>query len=244
MTSALQAIVFDFDGVIADSEPLHLRAFQKTLQEQGLELSTRDYYTHYLGYDDKGLFEALARDRSVSMSDGQVASLVARKATALQELLRDERVLFPGAAEFIRAAAEEVPIAIASGALRHEILDILEEAGLGGLFATVVAAGDTLHSKPSPAPHRLAFEQLERSAGHLDARRCVAIEDSHWGIESARGAGLRCVAVATSYSREELRGAEFVVDNLGQLTVAMLDRLCTQPRSESVGGGSDAQESR
>jgi beta-phosphoglucomutase len=244
MTSALQAIVFDFDGVIADSEPLHLRAFQKTLQEQGLELSTRDYYTHYLGYDDKGLFEALARDRSVSMSDGQVASLVARKATALQELLRDERVLFPGAAEFIRAAAGEVPIAIASGALRHEILDILEEAGLGGLFATVVAAGDTLHSKPSPAPYRLAFEQLERSAGHLDARRCVAIEDSHWGIESARGAGLRCVAVATSYSREELRGAEFVVDNLGQLTVSMLDRLCTQPRSESVGGGSDAQESR
>ncbi|MET0168169.1 MAG: HAD family phosphatase [Vicinamibacterales bacterium] len=244
MTSALQAIVFDFDGVIADSEPLHLRAFQKTLQEQGLELSTRDYYTHYLGYDDKGLFEALARDRSVSMSDGQVASLVARKATALQELLRDERVLFPGAAEFIRAAADEVPIAIASGALRHEILDILEEAGLSGLFATVVAAGDTLHSKPSPAPYRLAFEQLERSAGHLDARRCVAIEDSHWGIESARGAGLRCVAVATSYSREELRGAEFVVDNLGQLTVSMLDRLCTQPRSESVGGGSDAQESR
>jgi beta-phosphoglucomutase len=243
MTSALQAIVFDFDGVIADSEPLHLRAFQKTLQEQGLELTTRDYYTHYLGYDDKGLFEALARDRSVSMSDGQVASLVARKATALQELLRDERVLFPGAAEFIRAAAEEVPIAIASGALRHEILDILEETGLGGLFATVVAAGDTPHSKPSPAPYRLAFEQLERCAGHLDARRCVAIEDSHWGIESARGAGLRCVAVATSYSREELRGAEFVVDNLGQLTVAMLDRLCTQPRSESVGGGSDAQES-
>ena len=58
MTSALQAIVFDFDGVIADSEPLHLRAFQKTLQEQGLELSTRDYYTHYWGSDDKGLFEA------------------------------------------------------------------------------------------------------------------------------------------------------------------------------------------
>ena len=244
MTLALQAIVFDFDGVIADSEPLHLRAFQKTLQEQGLELSTRDYYTHYLGYDDKGLFEALARDRAVSMSDGQVASLVARKATALQELLRDERVLFPGAAEFIRAAAEKVPIAIASGALRHEILDILEEAGLGGLFAAVVAAGDTLHSKPSPAPYRLAFEQLQLSAGNLDARRCVAIEDSHWGIESARGAGLRCVGVATSYSREELRGAEFVVDSLGQLTVAMLDRLCTQPRGESASGGLDAQESR
>jgi beta-phosphoglucomutase len=245
MTSALQAVVFDFDGVIADSEPLHLRAFQKTLHEYGLELSSRDYYTHYLGYDDRGLFEALARDRTVSMSEQQVESLVARKASVLQELLRDERVLFPGAAEFIRAAAEEVPIAIASGALRHEILDILEEAGLGGLFATVVAAGDTLHSKPSPAPYRLAFEHLQRVAGNLDATRCVAIEDSHWGIESARGAGLRCVAVATSYSREELRGAEFVVDSLARLTVSMLDQLCAQPRSESTSGGLlDAQESR
>jgi beta-phosphoglucomutase len=244
MTSALQAIVFDFDGVIADSEPLHLRAFQQTLQEQGLELSTRDYYTHYLGYDDKGLFEALARDRAVTMSDGKVASLVARKATALQELLRDERVLFPGAAEFIRAAAAEVPIAIASGALRHEILDILEGAGLDGLFAIVVAAGDTPHSKPSPAPYRLAFEQLQRDTGDLDARRCVAIEDSHWGIESALGAGLRCVGVATSYSREELRGAELVVESLGQLTVSMLDRLCTQARSASGNGGLDAHESR
>jgi beta-phosphoglucomutase len=244
MTSALQAIVFDFDGVIADSEPLHLRAFQKTLEEHGLELSTSDYYTHYLGYDDKGLFEALARDRALSMSNGEVASLVARKATALQELLRDERVLFPGAAEFIRAAAGEVPLAIASGALKREILDILEEAGLGGLFTAVVAAGDTVHSKPSPAPYRLAFEQLQRSAANLDPRRCVAIEDSHWGIESARGAGLRCVGVATSYSREELRGAELVVDGLGQLTVSMLDRLCTQPRSESAGDGFNAQASR
>ena len=84
MTLSLQAIVFDFDGVIADSEPLHLRAFQKTLQEQGLELSTRDYYTRYLGYDDKGLFEALARDRALSMSDGQVASLVAKSLTGVR----------------------------------------------------------------------------------------------------------------------------------------------------------------
>ena len=82
MRSVLQAIVFDFDGVIADSEPLHLRAFQRTLREEGLELSTRDYYARYLGYDDVGLFQALARDREVAMSDGQIASLVARKAHA------------------------------------------------------------------------------------------------------------------------------------------------------------------
>ena len=238
MTSALQAIVFDFDGVIADSEPLHLRAFQNILSEEGLELSTRDYYERYLGYDDAGLFRALARDRAIAIDDGQIASLIARKAHVLQEMLQDARVLFPGAADFIRAAASEVPIAIASGALRQEIREILQSAGLDGLFTAVVAAGDTGESKPSPAPYLLAFERLQNHApGRLDSRRCVAIEDSRWGLESARDAGLRCVAVATSYGREELSAAELVVGSLGELTVPALDRLCAQPReSESTVG--------
>jgi HAD superfamily hydrolase (TIGR01509 family) len=239
MTSALQAIVFDFDGVIADSEPLHLRAFQKTLKDEGVELSTRDYYARYLGYDDAGLFQALARDRDIAMSDGHLASLVARKASTLQAMLRNEDVLFPGAAEFIRTAAAVVPIAIASGALKHEIVGILAGAGLDGLFTVVIAAGDTPDSKPSPAPYRLALEQLRSGAGSdLDARRCVAIEDSRWGLESARGARLRCVGVATSYSREELSDAELVVGGLSELTVAMLDRLCMHtPETESAMGG-------
>jgi beta-phosphoglucomutase len=231
MTSALQAIVFDFDGVIADSEPLHLRAFQKVLAEEGIELSVRDYYSRYLGYDDVGLFQALARDRAMTMSDEQLESLLARKVVTLQQMLRDGGVLFPGAADFIRAAAADVPIAIASGALRHEILGVLESADLADLFAAIVAAGDTEHSKPSPAPYLLAVERLQGSGrGALDARRCVAIEDSRWGLESARDAGLRCVAVSTSYARDELSGAELIVGGLGQLTVSMLDRLCVGPR--------------
>ena len=235
MTSALQAIVFDFDGVIADSEPLHLRAFQKVLAEEGIELSVRDYYSRYLGYDDVGLFQALARDRAMPMSDEQLASLLARKAVTLQQMLRDGGVLFPGAADFIRAAAAEVPIAIASGALRHEILDVLESADLADLFAAIVAAGDTEHSKPSPAPYLLAFEHLQGSGrGALDARRCVAIEDSRWGLESARDAGLRCVAVSTSYARDELSGAELIVGGLSQLTVSMLDQLCVGPQETAI----------
>lgn len=226
MTAALQAIVFDFDGVIADSEPLHLRAFQRTLEEEGVELSAGDYYARYLGYDDAGLFQALARDRQMAMSDAQITTLVARKAVRLQELLRDGELLFPGAAEFIRAAAAEVPIGIASGALKHEILEIMAPAGVGCLFSAIVAAGDTPESKPSPAPYLLAFQQLRQTTGrHLDPQRSVAIEDSRWGLESAHGAGLRCVGVTTSYPAEELHGAELVVAGLKDLTVPVLDRL-------------------
>ena len=227
MSRSLQAIVFDFDGVIANSEPLHLIAFQQVLAEDGLELSANDYYSRYLGYDDVGMFEALGRDRGLSMQGGRVAELVARKGDRMQDLLVSGSVLFPGALEFIREAAAAVPIAIASGALRHEIDKVIDAAGVGNLFATIVAAGDTPESKPSPAPYLLAFQQLrERTGRALDPSRSVAIEDSRWGLESARGAGLRLVGVTSSYAADELAGAELVVNGLPALTLPALDELC------------------
>jgi beta-phosphoglucomutase len=227
MSRPLQAIVFDFDGVIANSEPLHLLAFQQALAEDGVELSATDYYSRYLGYDDVGMFEALGRDRGMAMQSARVAELVARKGDRMQDLMRSGSVLFPGALEFIREAAAAVPIAIASGALRHEIDEIIDAAGVADLFATIVAAGDTPESKPSPAPYRLAFEQLrERTGRALDPRRSVAIEDSRWGLESARGAGLRVVGVTNSYSAGELSSAELVVNGLSALTLPALDKLC------------------
>jgi beta-phosphoglucomutase-like phosphatase (HAD superfamily) len=227
MTRALQAIVLDFDGVIANSEPLHLMAFQHTLAAEGVELTPDEYYARYLGYDDVGMFEALGRDRRVPMGEGRVATLVARKGERMQEMLRSGSVLFPGAVDFIREAATEVPLAIASGALRHEIEEIVDAAGVGDLFAAIVAAGDTPESKPSPAPYRLALQWLcEHSGRQIDPRRSVAIEDSRWGLQSARGAGLRLVGVTTSYTAAELTDAELVVDGLGALTLSALDRLC------------------
>jgi beta-phosphoglucomutase len=230
---SLQAIVFDFDGVIANSEPLHLLAFQMALRDDGIDLSAHDYYHRYLGYDDVGMFQLLGRDRGLPMDDARVAQLVERKGVRMQSLLNSGSVLFPGAKEFILQAAARVPIAIASGALRHEIDEIIQAAGIARLFAAIVASGDTPESKPSPAPYALAFDRLNAKAGGtLDRHRCVAIEDSRWGLESARGAGLRCVAVTTSYPAPELRGsAELVVESLGTLTLDRLDALCGTERA-------------
>jgi len=226
VTSALQAIVFDFDGVIADSEPLHLKAYQQALAGEGLLLDREEYFARYLGYDDVGMLQALARDRRLAWTDRHITALVARKGVKLQAMLEGDQVLFPGAADFVRAAAAAVPIAIASGALRHEIVQIVDAAGLGGLFTAVVASGDTPESKPSPAPYLLAFERLQDAAGKpLDRQRCVAIEDSVWGLESARGAGLRCVGVTTSYPAAELTAAELVVGGLDALSLPMLEDL-------------------
>jgi beta-phosphoglucomutase len=241
MTGALQAIVFDFDGVIADSEPLHLRAYQEALAEEGIELTAQEYFSSYLGFDDVGMVEALARDRGIAMSDRHVAALIARKGAAMQALMQSGAVLFPGAKEFIREAAASVPIAIASGALRHEIDEIVEAAGIADLFSAIVASGDTPQSKPSPAPYLLAFTRLRDAAGSdLRPHRCVAIEDSRWGLESAAGAGLRCVGVTNSYPADALPGAELVVDGLKTLTLPMLDRLVAGQRVASAGGRANA----
>jgi beta-phosphoglucomutase len=227
MSRPLQAIVFDFDGVIANSEPLHLRAFQEALAEDGIALSAEEYYAKYLGYDDVGMFEALARDRALPASARSITEMVALKGSKLQQMLHAGAVLFPGAERFVREAAAAVPIAIASGALRHEIHDILDSARLRSLFTVIVGAGDTPESKPSPAPYLLAFERLKQISGlNLDKGRSVAIEDSRWGLESAHGAGLRCVAVTNSYSADGLRPAELVVSGLDTLTLGALDSLC------------------
>ena len=222
----LQAIIFDFDGVIADSEPLHLRAFQHALADNGIALTRDEYFARYLGYDDVGAFQAISRDRDLGMTERQVAALVTLKGIKLRQMMEAGDVLFPGAVEFIRAAAAVVPVAIASGALRHEIDEIVERAGVAPLFSTIVASGDTPESKPSPAPYRLAFDRLRSGLGTpLDSSRCVAIEDSRWGLESARGAGLRCVGVTNSYAADELAAAELIVSGLDTLTIAMLDEL-------------------
>jgi beta-phosphoglucomutase len=227
MSRHVEAIIFDFDGVIANSEPMHLKAFQDALAEEGITLTTEEYYSRYLGYDDTGMIHALLRDRALPMGAGRINALVAAKGARLQNMLGSGEVLFPGAADFIRAAARELPLAIASGALRHEIKEILDGANnLSSLFAVVVASGDTPESKPAPGPYMLAYERLKQVTNlDLDRRRVVAIEDSRWGLESARGAGLRCVGVTTSYGADELKGAELIVSGLDALTLDALDSL-------------------
>jgi beta-phosphoglucomutase len=230
--TSLQAIIFDFDGVIANSEPLHLRAFQMTLERLNVQLTVQEYFANYLGFDDVGMFEALGKERGLAFSEQDVRRLVAEKGAHLQALTSGDGVLFPGVKEFVRTAAATVPVAIASGALRHEIQEVLHGAGLAPLFEVIVASGDTPQSKPSPDPYDLAFRRLQSTTGQpLSREYCVAIEDSRWGLDSARGAGLRCVGVTTSYTAAELPGAELVIGGLNELSLEALDRLCAaRPR--------------
>jgi beta-phosphoglucomutase len=222
----IRAVVLDFDGVIANSEPLHFRGFRDVLADAGIALTEREYYSRYLGYDDAGAFEAIAADRGADWPQAYVSTLVERKATRLSELERDHAVLFPGAADMVRRLADAGPVAIASGALRHEIVRVLEQAQLSGHIRTIVAAGDTPASKPAPAPYLLAVERLSGlEGGPFRPQECVAVEDSRWGLESARAAGLVTVGITHTYPAVELGMATAVVSSLEAITWEYLRSL-------------------
>jgi HAD superfamily hydrolase (TIGR01509 family) len=225
----LRAIVFDFDGVIANSEPLHFRGYRDVLAEKGIPLTERDYYAQYLGFDDVGAFQAIGEQHSTAWTRADVSALVARKAVRLEEIERDASILFPGAADAIRRAAAAMPIAIASGARGVEIRRVLEREHLLACFAAIVAAEDTPVSKPAPDPYLRALALLAPATGaNLRGDECVAIEDSHWGLASARSAGLKTVGVTHTYEASALTAADLVIGSLDSLDIEQLVTLCSR----------------
>jgi beta-phosphoglucomutase len=217
---SINAVVFDFDGVLANSEPLHLRAYQQVLADRGIVLDRDEYYQRYLGFDDIGAFRAIGEANEQRWSGAQIAALVEQKTVVFDQMLESETVMYPAAAACIDRLAARYPLGIASGALRHEIIAILRGAGLERHFRFIVAAGDTPASKPAPDPYRRAAE-LHGCAPSA----CVAIEDSRWGIDSAKSAGLRCIGITTSYAAHELGAADAVIRSLDEFTIDLIQGL-------------------
>ena len=216
----IRAIVFDFDGVIADSEPLHLRALQEVLAPLGLAVDREEYYARYLGYDDVGAFHAIAHDRGLEFSDGEVRALISAKSIVYQSLLTGDGVLYPGVPACIERLAADYPLGIASGALRHEIQAILRAGALDHHFRFIVASGDTPSGKPAPDPY------LKAAGLHgVPPAACVALEDSRWGIESAHAAGMKCVGITHTYPASQLSAADVIVQRLDQFTPDLIRTL-------------------
>lgn len=229
-------MIFDFDGVLANSEPLHLAAFQQVLARIGVTLSAEEYYARYLGFSDLDAFRHVGRDRGIPLDATRIDELMEIKQELFPQLLGDH-ALYAGAAECLARVAAEVPVAIASGALRAEIELMLERGGLEGRVPVIVAAGETPRSKPHPDPYARALERLCQE-GHLpqgtDPTLVVAIEDSEWGLQSARGAGLRTVGLTTSYPKERLPSAELTLDDIEAVTLPILQSLVARPPARST----------
>ena len=221
----LSGVIFDFDGVIADTEGLHLRAYQDTLADTPLSVEREAYYARYLGYDDVGVFTRLAHDQGQPLADSELTRLIAEKGRRFDALLDTTQPLFPGAADCIRRLAKVTTLAIASGALHEEIERILNDAGIREHFAAIVAADDVVRSKPAPDTYQQAVRLLTDSAPPTWSSY-VAIEDSQWGLEAARAAGLKSIAITNSYPAAVLTAADLVVDHLSDVDRDVLEQLC------------------
>lgn len=220
----LRAAVFDFDGVIVDSEPLHFRSLHDALAGDGVRISREEYWDSYLAYEDREAIR-LALEHHGEPAPPERVSRVEQAKIARFAALIPEVPVFDGAPQLVRALASEMPVAIASGARHDEIDAILTGLGLRGAFAALVGADDVPRSKPDPAPYLEAARLLAGHAPGLRPEDCVAFEDSVPGIVSALGAGMRVVGVANSYPADKLRSAHRVVGSLAGLGARELRAL-------------------
>ena len=212
-----EAVLFDFDGILVDTEPMHHRAFNEVLVPLGMEIPWKVYVEIYMGFDDRDAFREAFRAKGIDLDDANLAKLVAAKSRAFQDGLRNGVTAYPGAVPMIESLhATGRPLALCSGALRSDIAPILSQLGVARCFDVIVSADDVRRSKPDPESYALAFARLsERHPTLLTLPdTSVAVEDTPAGIRSAKGAGLRVLAVTNSYGAGELAEADWIVESL------------------------------
>jgi len=210
----LRAMIFDFDGILVDSEPLIMKLIQEMAAREGWLLSEEDYYRDYLALDDRGILEHLWRSHGRSLSPARRDALLAWKVRVYEKIIHNGLPPIPGATEFVLNAARHFPLAIASGSLLTEIEHLLRKLGLREKFAVLATADDCQRSKPDPEIYLTALSRLrDLPPLHeplLQAGECLAIEDAPFGVVAAHAAGMKCLALAHSRPEAELQHADWV----------------------------------
>jgi beta-phosphoglucomutase len=238
------AVIFDFNGVLVDDEEIHFTLFREVLAQEGVTITEHDYHERYLGYDDRGCFEAALVDAGRHADRRQLDRMIAQKGARYIEVAKQGLRFFPKAAETLGTVASHWPVAICSGALRIEIEYALRRMDRLGHVTVIISAEDTAKCKPHPEGYQLALAALQarfansdrdvptsqqKMPVHLDAINCLVVEDSLAGILSAKAAGMRTVGVLNTYTADQLRdaGADVVVNELAILTPQWIEQQFT-----------------
>jgi len=221
----LDAIIFDCDGVLVDSEPIHLDCFRSVLAARGIELHTADYYDKYLGFDDHDCFVAVLANNDRPVAEDEVTAMIAEKTELVKKTFAAGVPAMAGALELMRSArAAGMAVGICSGGLREEIE--LATAGIGALplVDVVISATDVPRGKPDPAGYLLAMKLLaEKLRRRVRPERSWVVEDAPAGIQAAKSAGCHVLAVTNSYDRPALAGADRIVDSLAEVRLGQFD---------------------
>jgi beta-phosphoglucomutase len=225
----LRAIIFDFNGVILNDEPLHFASMRDAVAHLGITVSQEEYWRDYLPLDDWNCLAAICAAHSYPVTPEETEHILGLKQQNYRRMLSWKFPVLPGALRFIRAAAQQYPLAIASGARRAEIEVVLRHTGLWACFRVVLAAEDFVRAKPHPESYLLALARLNDSLSTAEPpirpEESLVIEDSVGGVLGSRRAGMYCLAVTNTYPAEKLAGAHAVLSSLDGLTIDWIETL-------------------
>lgn len=216
----IKAILFDFNGVIINDEPIQMRAYQDVLAKEDITL-TEEMYLARLGMDDKTFVSDVYKEAGKEPETNKVLELTLAKSAKWREIIANELPLFEGVTDFIKKMANDFALGIVSMARREEIEHVLNLAGLRECFSIIISAEDVENCKPNPECYIKGFNQLDSyriKRRHLPMVHsdCLVIEDAPPGIAAAKNAGLKALGVTNTVSADALRaaGADAVTKNL------------------------------
>jgi HAD superfamily hydrolase (TIGR01509 family) len=202
----VEAILWDNDGVLVDTEGLFYQATRLALARAGVDL-TLELYLDYAMRRGRSTLELVAAQ---GWSPEQVDALRDERNLMYSNLLRTECSIFPNVLPVLQTFSRRVRMAVVTSSRREHVQIAHERNGLLGFFEFILAWEDYRHSKPHPEPYQMALQRLD-----LPAERCVVIEDSERGLESALAAGLRCVVVPNQLTQNcVFEGATTILPNL------------------------------
>ncbi len=213
---SIQTIIFDMDGVIIDSEPLHSKAGKRALDHSGIHLNLEPIQEIFKGRTDYDIFSYIVANYAPEdpNPEEQVAQLIEAKAKAFYDLL-DQVPLVPDVLSFVESAKQHYgKLGLATSANRLDQQRVFDRFNLHNWFDVVIVAEDIIKAKPDPEPYQKAAQKLA-----ISPQFCLVIEDSINGIRSAKGAGCQAIGITTSFPREELfaAGADDVIDRFDEL---------------------------
>lgn len=213
-----RAVIFDHDGVMVDSEPLHRIAWRRVFEPRGYILKEEDLFV-CIGMRDRYFADYMVKKYAITID---VLEILRAKSDEMIKLLATETEMIAGLDKLLFAIAKDRPVGIASSASRREIDTTLRRFGIEGVFSTIVCHDNTTQFKPHPEPYMRATRELGAHPA-----RTIAFEDSHAGMQSAHGAGLRIIGITTSFTREQLPLADVLVKDFSDTDgiLAMLDEL-------------------